>query len=72
MWRAHIGWRAGSVPPRPRWRRLGRWPPALQVRVISNPVAQPDRGYWQIADALAVLAEITPRLVESLLSYSPD
>jgi nucleoside phosphorylase len=46
--------------------------PALEVRVISNAVAQPDRGYWQIADALAVLAEITPRLVESLLAYSPD
>jgi hypothetical protein len=28
--------------------------------------------HWQFADALAVLAEITPRLVESLLSYSPD
>ena len=41
--------------------------PALEVRVISNAVAQPDRGHWQIAGALAVLAEITPQLVPVLL-----
>jgi futalosine hydrolase len=31
--------------------------PALEVRVISNPVHDADRGRWKISDALAILSE---------------
>jgi futalosine hydrolase len=42
--------------------------PALEVRVISNPVHDADRGRWKITDELAVLSETVPRLVPPLLN----
>lgn len=44
--------------------------PAVEVRTISNAVAEADRTRWRIADALAALAEITPRLVAELESWT--
>lgn len=38
--------------------------PAVEVRVVSNAVGEPDRGKWQVAAARAALAEAIPRLVE--------
>lgn len=40
--------------------------PALEVRVVSNAVGEPDRAKWRIADALGRLAEIVPFLVEGI------
>ena len=40
--------------------------PALEVRVISNAVDEPDRARWRITDALDRLAVVVPVLVESL------
>jgi nucleoside phosphorylase len=40
--------------------------PAVEVRVVSNAVGEPDRGKWQVAAARAALAEAIPRLVEEL------
>ena len=40
--------------------------PAVEVRTISNSPAEPDRGLWRIADALARLREIVPPLVKEL------
>jgi nucleoside phosphorylase len=37
--------------------------PAVEVRVVSNAVAEPDRALWRFEDAFAKLAETLPRLV---------
>lgn len=40
--------------------------PALELRAVSNEIAEPDRALWQIEDALAVLAEAVPRVLAEL------
>jgi nucleoside phosphorylase len=40
--------------------------PALEVRVTSNDVAEPDRARWRFDDAFALLRESLPGLVEAL------
>lgn len=40
--------------------------PAVEVRVLSNAVAEPDRTKWRFADARSALAAALPRLVEEL------
>ncbi len=40
--------------------------PAVEVRVVSNAVGEPDRSRWRIAEAKAALAVALPRLVEEL------
>lgn len=40
--------------------------PALEVRVISNEIGQPDRSLWQVEGALTVLAEALPGLVSAV------
>ncbi len=37
--------------------------PAVEVRVISNAIGEPDRALWRFDDAFAKLAETLPRLV---------
>ena len=37
--------------------------PAVEARVISNEIDEPDRTRWRLDDALATLAELLPRLV---------
>ncbi len=37
--------------------------PAVEVRVVSNAVGEPDRALWRFDDAFAELAETLPRLV---------
>jgi futalosine hydrolase len=37
--------------------------PAVEVRVISNAIDEPDRARWRFDEALATLAEALPRLV---------
>ena len=36
--------------------------PAVEVRVVSNEIDEPDRARWRFEDAFALLAETTPRL----------
>ncbi len=36
---------------------------AVEVRVVANEIDEPDRARWQIAEALAALDELLPRLV---------
>jgi futalosine hydrolase len=40
--------------------------PAVEVRVVSNAIAEPDRARWRFADAHAALADALPRLVAEL------
>jgi nucleoside phosphorylase len=40
--------------------------PALEVRVTSNDVAEPDRALWRFDDAFALLHESLPSLIEAL------
>jgi futalosine hydrolase len=40
--------------------------PAVEVRVISNAIGEPDRSRWEIDSALAALAEALPRLRAAL------
>jgi nucleoside phosphorylase len=40
--------------------------PAVELRAVSNAVAEPDRGRWRIEDALAALADATATLVAAL------
>jgi futalosine hydrolase len=40
--------------------------PAVELRAVSNRVAEPDRALWRFDDALAALAEAVPRLVRAL------
>jgi futalosine hydrolase len=37
--------------------------PAVEVRVVSNAIDEPDRTLWRFDDAFATLAETLPRLV---------
>ena len=37
--------------------------PAVEVRVVSNAIDEPDRALWRFDDAFAKLAETLPRLV---------
>ena len=39
--------------------------PAVEARVISNEIDEPDRTRWRLDDALATLAEHLPRLVRA-------
>jgi futalosine hydrolase len=40
--------------------------PALELRVISNEIEEPDRGLWRFDDALAELARVTALVVAEL------
>jgi nucleoside phosphorylase len=40
--------------------------PAVEVRVLSNAVSQPDPTQWRLEDAFEVLAQELPRLVEEV------
>ena len=40
--------------------------PAVEVRVVSNDVDEPDRARWEFDRALTTLAEILPRLLAEL------
>ena len=40
--------------------------PALEVRAVSNPVAEADRDRWRVDDALDALRVAVPRLLEEL------
>lgn len=40
--------------------------PAVEIRVISNEIGEPDRARWEIETALAALAEALPRLRAAL------
>ena len=40
--------------------------PAVEVRVLANAIAEPDRARWRLPEALAALAAALPRLVEEL------
>jgi nucleoside phosphorylase len=40
--------------------------PALEVRVLANAVAEPDRAKWRLGEARAALAAALPRLVAEL------
>jgi futalosine hydrolase len=37
--------------------------PAVEVRVVSNEIDEPDRALWRFDDAFATLADTLPRLV---------
>jgi futalosine hydrolase len=37
--------------------------PAVEVRVVSNEIGEPDRALWRFDEAFAKLAEMLPRLV---------
>jgi nucleoside phosphorylase len=41
--------------------------PAVEVRVISNSPAEPDRGKWRFEEAFARLGEIVPALLEEMV-----
>jgi futalosine hydrolase len=40
--------------------------PAVEVRAISNLVAEADRGRWRVTDALDALRAALPRLLEEV------
>jgi nucleoside phosphorylase len=40
--------------------------PAVEVRVLSNAIGEPDRARWQFAEAKAALAGALPRIVEEV------
>jgi nucleoside phosphorylase len=40
--------------------------PAVELRAVSNAVAEPDRARWRIDEALAALAAAVPVLLEAL------
>ncbi|HUK98602.1 MAG TPA: hypothetical protein VLV46_13170 [Gaiellaceae bacterium] len=40
--------------------------PAVELRAVSNAVAEPDRGRWRTEDALAALAAAVPVLLEAI------
>ena len=40
--------------------------PAVEVRVVANAIAEPDRSRWRFTEALDLLAARLPRLVEEL------
>ena len=37
--------------------------PAVEVRVVSNEIGEPDRALWRFDEAFAALGELLPRLV---------
>ena len=37
--------------------------PAVEVRIVSNEIGEPDRALWRFDEAFAALAEVLPRLV---------
>ena len=39
--------------------------PAVEARVVSNEIGEPDRSRWRFDDAFARLGELLPRLVEA-------
>jgi futalosine hydrolase len=41
--------------------------PAIEVRVVSNVIEEPDRALWRFDDAFAALTSLTPRLVAALM-----
>jgi futalosine hydrolase len=40
--------------------------PAVEVRVLTNEINEPDRANWRFADGKKLLADALPRLVEEL------
>jgi futalosine hydrolase len=40
--------------------------PAVEVRAVSNEIAEPDRGLWRLDDALALLRGALPSLLQEL------
>ena len=40
--------------------------PALELRAVSNPVGETDRGLWRVDDALDALRGALPPLLEVL------
>jgi futalosine hydrolase len=46
--------------------------PALEVRVVSNVIEEPDRALWRFDDAFAAVAALTPRLVAALTGVAAD
>jgi futalosine hydrolase len=40
--------------------------PAVEVRAVSNDIAEPDRGSWRLEDALALLRGALPSLLQEL------
>ena len=40
--------------------------PAVEVRVVANAIAEPDRSRWRVDEARTALAAALPRLVEEL------
>jgi futalosine hydrolase len=40
--------------------------PAVELRVISNEIGEPDRSNWDIHGALGALETVLPRLVVAL------
>ena len=41
--------------------------PAVEARVVSNEIDEPDRARWHLDDACAALAGLLPRLVRAIL-----
>ena len=37
--------------------------PAVEVRIVSNEIGEPDRALWRFDEAFAALGEVLPRLV---------
>ena len=40
--------------------------PAVEARVVSNELGEPDRALWRFDDAFARVAELLPRLVAAV------
>ena len=40
--------------------------PAVEIRAISNEIGEPDRGRWQIAEAIDALSRVTPGLIAQI------
>lgn len=45
--------------------------PAIEVRVISNAIEEPDRAAWRFDEAFATVRAITPRLVQEIAACRP-
>jgi nucleoside phosphorylase len=41
--------------------------PAVEARVISNEIDEPDRTRWRLDDAIATLTDLLPRLVRAVV-----
>ena len=66
-------WAARRASPSRRWRgspcsrpASTRACPALELRVVSNEVEEPDRALWRFDDALAELARVTALVVAEI------